>query len=61
MKYKVLFIGFLTFLAMYSYAQKPIHVKGTSQVRVENNMSREQAREKAEDLAIGEFYNLIHC
>ena len=33
-------------------AQKVIHTKGTSQVRVENNMTPDQAREKAEDLAI---------
>jgi hypothetical protein len=39
-------------LSFASRAQKSVPVKGTSQVRVENNMTREQAKEKAEDFAI---------
>ena len=39
-------------LSFSVFAQKAIHVKGSYQLRVENNMTREQALEKAEDLAI---------
>jgi hypothetical protein len=51
-------ILFFTFLLITAQAQDfknnndPIHVKGKSQVRVENNMTPDQAREKAEELAI---------
>lgn len=46
----VITVSFL--LSFRGLAQKTIHIKGTSQVRVENNMTKEQAREKAEELAI---------
>ena len=39
-------------LSLSGYAQKIVHVKGASQVKVENNMTKEQSKEKAEDLAI---------
>jgi hypothetical protein len=46
-----LYIFILTF-SLTGSAQKVIKVNGKSQVRIENNMTREQALEKAEDLAI---------
>jgi hypothetical protein len=42
----------LPLLSSTGLAQNIFHVKGTSQVKVENNMTKEQAKEKAEDLAI---------
>ena len=39
-------------LSLSGYAQKIVHVKGASQVKVENNMTKEQSKEKAENLAI---------
>ena len=35
-----------------AFAQKSVSTKGTSQVRMESNMTKEQARDKAEDLAM---------
>ena len=39
------------YFTLSASAQKAHKVEGTSQVRVENNMSKEQAQEKAEELA----------
>ena len=40
------------FTPVYLRAQKSASTKGTSQVRMESNMTKEQARDKAEDLAM---------
>jgi len=51
-------ISVFTLLLLTAKAQDPInsidpiHVKGSSQVRVENNMTQDQAKEKAEELAM---------
>jgi len=42
----------LSIIPLLSGAQKTTSTKGTSQVRMESNMTKEQAREKAEDLAM---------
>jgi hypothetical protein len=50
---RILFILNIYLLLSFSgFTQKPISVKGSYQLRVENNMTREQALEKVEDLAI---------
>lgn len=51
----VILIFFLTWLCIIPLlisAQKTTSTKGTSQVRMESNMTKEQARDKAEDLAM---------
>lgn len=45
-------IVWLTTMPFQILAQKSVSTKGTSQVRMESNMTKEQARDKAEDLAM---------
>jgi len=51
-KYSTFLLVFVGLFSLTLSAQKEIKVTGKSQVRIENNMTREQALEKAEDLAI---------
>ena len=45
-------IAWLSTMPFLALAQKSVSTKGTSQVRMESNMTKEQVREKAEDLAM---------
>lgn len=45
-------IAWLSTMPFLALAQKSVSTKGTSQVRMESNMTKEQARDKAEDLAM---------
>jgi len=48
----VISIIWLSLSPLLIRAQRPVSAKGTSQLRIESNMTKEQAREKAEDLAM---------
>lgn len=45
-------IAWLSTMPFHALAQRSVTTKGTSQVRMESNMTKEQARDKAEDLAM---------
>src|SRR5665647_3400481 len=48
----VVSIAWLSAGSLHALAQKSVSTKGTSLVRTESNMTKEQARDKAEDLAM---------